>query len=152
MLIWLVDRTFLSDRAKTNSYVFSLLDWLKKKEIEIKAPEIKLIILILYLSILELYNVITTSTVISHENGPGILDYFLCETAGVDAMCSKSVLKSLESDKIAIEVIYILISLLPCVFLVFFLDLSKLPIRKRPKRTNTLFLVSESETKTNMVQ
>ena len=76
----------------------------------IKPTEIKLILLILYYSIICLYIVAVTSKAFSDANIAKAFEYFQCEATGVETQCSISVLQTdIITHEIAVGLLNVLL-------------------------------------------
>lgn len=100
--------------------------------------EMKIVILILYISLLNVYNITVTNITISVVDEVAIGDYFLCEAAGEATECPRDALQEYENYAIAHFVTFILIDFYPCVMLLPFLDVCKLMCRSKRSRNKSL--------------
>ena len=98
----------------------------QNKDCHIKPAEVKLILLILYYSIVSLFILTVTSKAISDENIAKVSGYFQCEATGVESQCSISVL---QTDKIVQEIGFDLLNTMPWVYFIFLFDFSKICCR-----------------------
>ncbi|CAI8008062.1 hypothetical protein GBAR_LOCUS5590 [Geodia barretti] len=97
----------------------------KTKNYKIRASEVKILILISYFFINTLF-ILTTLNIVLSSQHKQVLDYFLCERAGMEAQCPKSGLYKLQAEKLTFILSAMSITLFPCVYFVFFLDFRKI--------------------------
>ena len=94
----------------------------------IKMSEAKILLLILYYSLLTVLHLSTSSAVfVGQYKFETILeDHFMCEAQGNETVCSRDNFKQMQSDVNAHSTTILLFSLLPYGFIVFLLDYTTL--------------------------
>ena len=93
----------------------------------VKISEVKILLLILYYFLLTIFHLSTSKVFLGHYEYETILEnHFMCEAQGKQTECSRDNFSQIQSDVYAHSSSLLLISLLPCGFIVFLLDYTTL--------------------------